>query len=232
MFDGIAKRYDLLNRLISLGVDQGWRKKTVGSLELGPGAHVLDLATGTADLAILIARTHIDCTVTGVDPSSKMLEVGAAKLVKSGLDQRVVLKQGIAEELPFDDDTFSGVTIAFGIRNVPDRERALSEMARVTRPGGKVAILELSEPKSGIMSHAARFHMHRVVPFLGSLISGAKEYRYLPRSIAAFPEPSVFAHMMEHAGLSVTAVTPLTLGVCHLYVGTVPEPHGPSEGAA
>lgn len=222
MFDAIAERYDLLNRLISLGVDQSWRRRTVASLELGEGdAKVLDLATGTADLALLIARTYPHCQVVGVDPSGNMLEIGRRKVHARGLDARIELVLGVAEELPFADDTFAGVTMAFGIRNVPDRPAALAEMVRVTRAGGRVCILELSEPKGGLLGHFARFHMHRVVPFLGALLSGATQYRYLPDSIRAFPSPDEFCEMMRAAGLSGVSAHPLTFGVCQLYVGAV-----------
>jgi demethylmenaquinone methyltransferase/2-methoxy-6-polyprenyl-1,4-benzoquinol methylase len=220
MFDAIAKRYDLLNRLISLGVDQRWRRRTVQNLNLGQdSAQVLDVATGTADLALLIARTHPNCRVVGLDPSVNMLEVARQKVNAQGLDSRVELVTGTAEALPFADHTFAGSTIAFGIRNVPDRPKALREMARVTRAGGRVCILELSEPRGGLLGHFARFHMHRVVPRLGALLSGAKQYRYLPNSIRAFPDRDTFCRMMEEAGLRVISAEPLTFGVCHLYVG-------------
>ncbi|RZO66474.1 MAG: bifunctional demethylmenaquinone methyltransferase/2-methoxy-6-polyprenyl-1,4-benzoquinol methylase UbiE [Sandaracinaceae bacterium] len=225
MFDAIADRYDLLNRIISLGVDQRWRRLTVSKLELGERPKVLDLATGTADLAIRIAQTHADAQVVGLDPSVNMLAIGRDKARADAVDGRVKLVEGDAQALPFDDDRFDGVTIAFGIRNVPDRARALAEMARVTRPGGRVAILELSEPRSGLLGPLARFHVHHVVPTLGGLLSGKKEYRYLQQSIAAFPPPETFAELMRSAGLDVLEVIPLTFGVCTLYVGT------PAEGS-
>jgi len=219
MFDGIAHRYDLVNRVISLGIDQSWRRKTVASLELKAGAHVLDLATGTGDLAIMVARTHPDVTVVGVDPSSKMLEVGQKKLVEGELTQRIELLVGDAQALQFPDRTFDGLCIAFGIRNVPDRLQGLREMARVTKAGGRVAILELSEPRGGVLGPLARFHVHSVVPAVGALLSGAKEYQYLQKSIAAFPPAAQFEALMTEAGLRIVSSTALTFGVCHLYVG-------------
>ncbi|MET0795233.1 MAG: bifunctional demethylmenaquinone methyltransferase/2-methoxy-6-polyprenyl-1,4-benzoquinol methylase UbiE [Polyangiaceae bacterium] len=218
MFDGIAARYDLVNRVISLGIDQSWRRKTVRALELGTAHRVLDLATGTADLAIQVAQTEPSVTVVGVDPSSKMLEVGRVKVSREQLASRVELLQGDAQALPFEDETFHSVCIAFGIRNVPDRALALREMARVTRKGGRIAILELSEPRSGILGALARFHIHTVVPYVGALLSGVKEYQYLQRSIAAFPPADEFAALMQSSNLNVLAVQPLTFGVCHLYV--------------
>src|SRR5215471_4226588 len=203
MFDRIADRYDLLNRILSLGIDQGWRHQAVTALRLGPSSRVLDLATGTADLAILEATTHPGCRVDGVDPSERMLDIGRKKIERAGLSSAVTLTLGNAEVLPFDAGSFDAVSIAFGIRNVPDRSRALREMARVTRAGGRVAILELSEPRGGLLGPFARFHVHSVVPWLGGLLSGSREYRYLQKSIAAFPPPEEFAATMTEAGLHV-----------------------------
>ena len=218
MFDRIASRYDALNRVISLGVDQGWRRRTVRALALGPEARVLDLATGTADLAIAIAKSQPHADVVGLDPSVGMLDVGRAKLARMGLDARISLVEGDAMALPFEADSFDGVSIAFGIRNVPDRPKALAEMARVTRPSGRVAILELGEPRGSVLGPLARFHVHRVVPTLGAWLSGAGEYRYLERSIAAFPPSEEFADVMRESGLDVISVQPLTFGVANLYV--------------
>lgn len=222
MFDRIASRYDLLNRLISLGIDQRWRRRTVSSLELSAGKRVLDLATGTADLAIMVANTEPGATVVGLDPSIEMMRVGKRKLVARALTDRVSLVTGDAQALPFEAGSFDGLCMAFGIRNVPDRELALREMVRVCRPGAKVAVLELSEPKSGIISGMARFHMHRVVPWLGGWLSGSREYRYLPQSIAEFPPAQVFADLMRNAGLKNVVAHSLSFGVCHLYVGERP----------
>lgn len=218
MFDRIAGRYDLLNRIISLGLDQRWRRKTVRALEIAEGERVLDLATGTADLALLIARLHPTVSVVGLDPSRGMLDVAERKLVAASLTERIKLVEGDAQALPFPDRHFDRVCMAFGIRNVPDRGRALAEMARVTRPGGRIAILELAEPRPGVLGSAARFHVHSVVPWLGSLLSGSREYRYLQRSIAAFPSASEFAQRMGASGLEVLACEPLTFGVATLYV--------------
>lgn len=220
MFDRIASRYDLLNRIISLGIDQRWRRRTVDALELRPGDTALDLATGTADLAILTARRREGTKVIGVDPSRNMLAVGDRKLAAMGLTERVSLRFGAAEKLDLEDQSVDGITMAFGIRNVVDRPAALREMARVTRPGRRVAILELSDPEGGALSAMARFHIHTVVPWVGSLLSGSKEYRYLHRSIAAFPRPAAFAEVMRESGLDVLSVQPMTFGVVCLYVAT------------
>lgn len=221
MFDAIAHRYDLLNRILSLGNDQRWRRLLVDALAVGPeGGEVLDLATGTADVAIQIAQRHPKCRVVGVDPSARMLDIGRAKVNTLQLGDRITLEQGTAEQLPFESGRFDGVCIAFGIRNVPDRERALAEMARVCKPNGRVAILELSEPGPGFFGACARVHVHHVVPWVGSLLSGAKEYRYLQKSIAAFPPATEFAQMMERSGLRVVELVSFIFGVAHLYVAT------------
>jgi demethylmenaquinone methyltransferase/2-methoxy-6-polyprenyl-1,4-benzoquinol methylase len=220
MFDQIAGRYDRMNRILSLGIDKRWRKRTVAALALPAGARVLDVATGTADLAIDIARRHPDATVIGLDPSRGMLAVGDTKLARRDLAGRVTLVVGDAQALPYEADSFDAATIAFGIRNVPDRALGLRELARVVRPGGRVAVLELAEPRHGLLGKAARFHVRHVVPRLGALLSGSREYRYLQTSIAAFPPAEEFAKIMVDAGLDVLAVTPLTFGSCTLYVAT------------
>lgn len=221
MFDGIAERYDLLNRVISLGVDQRWRQQTVAALQVSGRnePRILDLATGTGDLAILLAKQYPEARILGVDPSAKMMAVGKQKVQARGLQTRIEFIEGDAERLPLDNESCDGLTMAFGIRNVPNRARALEEMVRVLRPGSKAAILELSEPQGGVLGALGRFHMHRVVPFVGALLSGEREYRYLPQSIAAFPKPEAFAAMMREAGLQVSAIVPFTFGVCQLFVG-------------
>jgi demethylmenaquinone methyltransferase/2-methoxy-6-polyprenyl-1,4-benzoquinol methylase len=218
MFDRIAGRYDLLNRIISLGMDQAWRRTAVAALRLEPGARVLDLATGTGDLAFMIARRHPEVTVVGLDPSRGMLARAEEKARGLGLAERVSFVVGDAEAVPLDDASVDAVSMAFGIRNVPDRPRALREMARVTRPGGRVAILELGEPRRGVLGALARFHVHAVVPRLGALLSGAAEYAYLQRSIAAFPPADEFRGVMEGAGLRVLEVVPFAFGASNLFV--------------
>jgi len=219
MFDGIAKRYDLLNRINSLGMDHGWRRRTIAALDPQPGQRFLDLATGTADLAIELGRRHPETTVVGLDPSSKMLDVGRDKLKRGGLDERIDLIEGDAQALDAPDATFDGAMMAFGIRNVPDRAKALREMVRVLVPGGRAAILELSEPKGGPMAWMARLHVKFVVPVTGALISGPSEYAYLKSSIEAFPRPEAFAELMKASGFARVDIIPLTFGACVLYVG-------------
>jgi len=220
MFDGIAPRYDLLNRIMSLGNDRAWRRRAIQALALQPGDRVLDLATGTADLAIAVARLHPDTTVTGVDPSPNMMKLGQEKVAREGLAGRITLQMGDAQRLPFPDQSFNAICMGFGIRNVPDRPLALREMRRVTRPGGRIAILELSEPQKGLTAPLARFIIRSFVPWIGGLLSGSREYRYLQESIAAFPRPEAFSEMMRQAGLEVLEVVRLTMGACHVFVGT------------
>lgn len=220
MFDVIARRYDLVNRILSLGLDISWRRRAVRSLKLSAGARVLDVATGTADVALEVARQLHDAEVVGVDPSSGMLDVGRAKVADAELQNRVELRRGEAENLPFDDAFFDGVTIAWGIRNAADRHKALAEMARVTRPGGRVAILESLEAPGLLLGPMIRFYTRTVVPFVGGLVSRRRsEYRYLQTSIAAFPEPAEFHSMMRGVGLDVEVSKPLTFGACWLFVG-------------
>jgi demethylmenaquinone methyltransferase/2-methoxy-6-polyprenyl-1,4-benzoquinol methylase len=233
MFDRIAGRYDLVNRILSLGLDQRWRKRLVRSLGLdarsrargnatwyGERPRILDLATGTGDLAIAMARACEGATVLGVDPSPGMLAVAREKIAERGLAERIELAVGDAQQLPYANCELDAVTIAFGIRNVPDRPAALREMARVVRPGGRIAVLELGEPRRGVMGALARVHTRHIVPWLGALFSGKREYRYLQKSVAAFPPAEEFADMMRSSGLEVVEVVPLTFGVCNLYVAT------------
>ncbi len=218
MFDAIARRYDLLNRLMSLGKDRFWRKET--ARRLGSPRHVLDLATGTGDLALEVARLNPDARIIGLDPSEGMLEIGRRKAERMGFVGRIEYVKGDAQRLPFDSSSFDAVSMAFGIRNVPDRARALREIARVASPGAPVALLELTEPRGRGFSVVARLHVHWVVPILGALLSGSREYAYLSRSIAAFPPPSEFVQLAQRSGLLPVDVLPLSFGACHLFLFT------------
>ena len=220
MFDAIAERYDLLNTLMSFGLDRAWRRRTVKALRLSAGSRILDLATGTGAVAVEIVRQQPDATVVGLDPSPGMLDIGRQKLAEAGLSSRVDLRQGSAEQLPFDDDSFDGVTIAYGIRNVADRDAGLREMARVVRPGGRIAILEATEARGNPLAWGARLWVHHAIPRIGALLSGAKEYRYLQSSIAAFPSPADFARQMERNGLRMVRRKAMTLGANTLFVAT------------
>ncbi len=224
MFDRIASRYDLLNRVLSLGLDQGWRRALVEAVTGDGARRILDVATGTGDVAIELAKHRSDISVVGLDPSLAMLDEAPPKIDAAGLPSRIEMVEGDGCALPFADDDFDGACIAFGIRNVPDRPACLREMMRVTRPGGVVAVLELAEPSEGWLAPFARLHVRHVVPRIGAWISGDAEYRYLQSSIAAFPSPDDFAAIMRDAGLVSVGFERMSFGAAHLYVGTVPTP--------
>lgn len=229
MFDRIAQRYDTVNRVLSFGQDQRWRRRVVRELFgknaewFGEKPRVLDVATGTGDLAITIAKACPGATVIGLDPSPGMLAIAEQKIAKRDLASRISVVVGDAQELPFKNCEIDAATIAFGIRNVPDRAKGLRELARVVRPGGRIAVLELGEPQRGVMGAMARLHSHHLVPRIGGLLSGSREYKYLQKSVAAFPPPQEFAEMMRASGLDVIEVLPLTFGVCNLYIATPAE---------
>ncbi len=222
MFDRIASRYDVINLVASLGLDSAWRRVAAESLALedssGDRPRVLDIASGTGDMAIAIARSHPSVVVVGVDASPAMTAFGCDKVERAGLAARVRLGGGDAQELRFPDGSFDGAAIAFGIRNVPDRARALREMARVTKPGGRVAVLELGQPDRGLLGWLAGIHLRHVVPTIGGLVGRAAEYRYLRRSIQAFPPAAEFVRMMSGAGLEPLETRSLTFGACNLFL--------------
>ena len=216
MFDSIAPGYDRLNRLMSLGMDRGWRRRLVRALELtDDSGEVIDLATGTGDVAQTIITKHPNITVVGVDPSSEMLRVAEGKLDP----QKTRWYRGGAENLAFADDRFLGATMAFGLRNIPDRLKALQEMRRVVRPGHVVAVLELTQPRGHMFAALARFHVHHIVPRLGAMLSGPDAYAYLARSIAAFPPPGDIVELMTQAGIREARAEPLAFGSVHLFIG-------------
>ena len=222
MFDGIARRYDLLNRLTSLGLDQSWRAKLAATVAAGVprGGVVLDLATGTGDVALALADAAPTARVLGIDPSARMLEKAREKVLARVLADRVRLARGDAHHLSLQDGVVDGVSIAFGLRNVPDRARGLREMRRVTRPGGRLCVLELGTPRRGLLGPLARFHIDAVVPRLGAWLSGAREYRYLASSIEAFPPPDEVVAMLTAAGWRDAGFTAMAFDAAHLYVGT------------
>jgi len=220
MFDAIAPRYDFLNRVLSLGRDRSWRKQAVAALGLGPGSRVLDVACGTGDVLLAALYREPAASGVGLDPSRRMLQLAQHKAIQAGQSPRMEFCEGDALALPFPDRSFDATVIAFGIRNVPDRGLALTEMARVTRPGGRVVVLELSEPHSGALRHLARFYIRQLVPRIGGLLSSDAEYCYLKSSILDFPRPDQFAALMVRSGLRSVSVRPLTFGVCTLFVGS------------
>eukprot|EP00668_Euglena_longa_P033803 GGOE01043441.1.p3 GENE.GGOE01043441.1~~GGOE01043441.1.p3 ORF type:complete len:269 (-),score=63.09 GGOE01043441.1:123-929(-) len=225
MFDCIARRYDLINRVMALGMDQGWRATMVRALELSPGDTCLDLATGTADVALILARTLRKLggrgTVLGVDPSAKMLEEGRRKVQQANLTDLLTLQEGDAQELQLPDAHFDKVTMSFGIRNVEDRPRALREMRRVMKPvsSSRLVILEFADPEGGVLAFGARLFIRYGAPRIGALISGqVDEYMHLQNSIVAFPKPAAFAAMIEEAGFSVLRTQAFCFGSVCLYL--------------
>ncbi len=218
MFNRISRWYDFLNHLLSAGQDVIWRKKAVNQLLEEGGNLFLDVATGTGDVAFEILNQKPTAAVVGIDPAENMLKVAAQKSLKKG--KRLLLVKGEGEHLPFRDCTFDGITIAFGIRNVEDREKTLSEFYRVLKPGGTLVILEFSKPK-GILGKVYDLYFHRILPFLGWLFSKDREaYTYLPESVEAFPKPAEFAREIAGAGFKYVLMEPYTFGVCYCYKAT------------
>jgi demethylmenaquinone methyltransferase/2-methoxy-6-polyprenyl-1,4-benzoquinol methylase len=218
MFDNISPMYDLLNRLFSLGIDQGWRRKVVRLLGQEPVERLLDVATGTADLAILGSTKAQQ--VTGVDISEGMLQHGRVKVARKGLQERVVLQQADSEALPFTDASFDAVTVAFGVRNFEHLALGVREMVRVLRPNGRLFVLEFSKPEGTPMRQLFRFYFHRVMPLIGRTVSrDSAAYTYLPKSVDAFPEGPEFIRVLENAGLRECQARPLTGGIATLYTG-------------
>jgi len=220
MFDAIAPRYDLLNRLLSFGIDRRWRRYAVGLLQVPQDGLVLDIATGTGDVALEVAgRTPTSVRIVGADFTQGMLVHGLAKIGQSHHAGRIELVNAPCEQLPFGDARFDAVTIAFGIRNVVDRDAGLREMCRVLRPGGRVVILEFSNPKSRLFKAVYDFYFHRVLPMIGGLISRRSAYQYLPESVQAFPPRDTFMQMMTTAGFREVGCTDLTGGIATVYTG-------------
>ncbi len=218
MFDSIAPTYDRLNHLLSMQVDRSWRRKTVRMIAKNPPAEIIDVATGTGDLAIALAQKMPDARVTGVDISENMLAIGRRKVAEKGLGGRITLQAGDAEALDFPDCRFDCVTAAFGVRNFGDIGAGLREMCRVTRPGGECFVLEFSEPTVPLFSWAYRIYFHRILPGVGRIVSKDRgAYSYLPQSVGGFPAPEHFAEMLREAGFSEISRRRLTFGVAYVY---------------
>jgi demethylmenaquinone methyltransferase/2-methoxy-6-polyprenyl-1,4-benzoquinol methylase len=220
MFDAIAPRYDLLNAVLSFGVDRGWRRAAVRAALAKRPAHVLDVATGTADLALALKRARPEAEVTGVDFAASMLAVGRGKAARRALDVELVAADGTA--LPYPDGTFDAVTIAYGLRNFADVAAGLREFRRVLRPGGRLVVLEFPPPPKGPLGRLFRLYFTRVLPWVGARISGHPgAYRYLPASVMAFPAPEALAQEILAAGFDDVTWTPQTGGVSALHVADV-----------
>ncbi len=221
LFDRIAPRYDFLNRIISLGQDRGWRRQLCDRVPARPHLKLLDVATGTADVAILLCREcpNIDSAI-GVDLSQSMLEIGARKVRDAKLTSRLTLQIGDAQQLPFTDASFDVLTVSFGVRNFPDLDRALSEFRRVLKPCGSLLILESAMPASLGLKKVHGFYLNRILPILGLVFArDGAAYRYLGKTIQSFPYGTAFCERLAGHGFSPVSVTPLMAGAVCVYEG-------------
>ena len=220
MFNDIAKRYDFLNRFLSAGIDIGWRKKGLKQLVAIKPTTLLDVATGTADVAILASSMLNPEKIIGIDISDGMLEIGRQKIKKLSLENKIELINGDSEAIKFEDNSFDAVTVSFGVRNFQDLEKGLSEIKRVLKPGGKLMVLEFSKPKLPLVKAVYNFYMKLVTPNMGRLFSKNKNaYKYLDESIKKFPEGKNFINVLDKLGYKETYNKTLSLGICSIYCG-------------
>ncbi len=221
MFDRIAFRYDFLNRFLSAGIDVSWRKKAILHLKDIKPTYVLDVATGTGDVAIMTQKMLHTPKVTGIDISNGMLEIGRKKIEKLHLQEKINLVNGDSEKINFPDSSFDAITVAFGVRNFQNLEKGLQEMYRVLKPGGKLVVLEFSRPKNKLIRFAYNFYMNKLAPNFGNLFARNKDaYEYLNESAQRFPERDEFKKILEICGYKKTIIQPLTLGICCIYCGS------------
>jgi demethylmenaquinone methyltransferase/2-methoxy-6-polyprenyl-1,4-benzoquinol methylase len=220
MFASIARRYDLLNAILSLGCDRGWRRFAMAQIDGIPNGLILDLAAGTGKIALLAAKRNSASTVVGVDFCPQMLAVARDKVRAASLESRVKMLQGDALQLPFPDDTFDCITIGFALRNVTSVASLFSEMARVTKPGGKMVSLELTRPSARLLEPMHKLYIKVVIRCVGGIISGKwNAYTYLPRSILEFPSPQEVQKEMEAAGWCNVEIHRLTFGTATVQTG-------------
>jgi len=218
MFNNIAPKYDLLNHLLSAGIDKGWRKKVRKALAEDHPEIILDVATGTGDLAIELARLPLK-KIIGIDIAEDMLKIGRKKVDRRGLDQIITLEVGDSEAIRYRDNYFDAITVAFGVRNYENLEKGLREMYRVLKPGKKVAILEFSRPAAFPMKNLYQFYFNHILPNVGRMVSKDKSaYTYLPQSVARFPENKEFMETLRRVGYKNPSQERLTFGIATLYV--------------
>jgi len=221
MFNRIAPWYDFLNHFLSLGIDHSWRKQAVELLGKGPFPAILDLATGTADLALTVHRHFPESQITGVDIAAGMLDLGRKKIKRSNLSHQIVLLEGDSENLRFADEQFDAVTVAFGVRNFENLDRGLAEACRVLRPDGRFLVLEFSRPTHWLFAFFFNGYFQYVLPLIGRFTSkdpGA--YQYLYTSVQAFPSGEAFMAVLEKNGFRPIHCKTLTFGICTAYLAT------------
>ncbi len=220
MFDNISEKYDFLNHFLSMGIDVGWRKKVVKIIgEQNPDS-ILDIATGTGDLAIMMSELNAK-KIVGLDLSEGMLTVGKKKIATKKLDNLISMIQGDSENLPFNDNYFDAITVAFGVRNFENLDKGLSEILRVLKPKGKLVVLEFSKPQGYIMKPLYGFYSNYILPLLGKLISEDKSaYTYLPESVAAFPYGHAFDEILKNIGFKAIENQPVSFGIATIYAAS------------
>jgi demethylmenaquinone methyltransferase/2-methoxy-6-polyprenyl-1,4-benzoquinol methylase len=220
MFDNISHRYDFLNHFLSMGIDKGWRRKAIGFLKESNPKTILDVATGTGDFAIQALALNPD-KITGIDISEGMLDVGRKKLKERSLGNRIELIYGDSEKLPFQENNFDAVTVAFGVRNFENLEQGMKEIYRVLKPGGRVVVLEFSKPRTFPFKQVYHFYFTTILPRVGRLVSSDKAaYTYLPESVNAFPDGEDFLKILKDIGFKSTQCKGLTFGISSIYTGT------------
>jgi len=220
MFNQIAYRYDFLNHFLSAGIDKGWRKKAIKELGSVKPKTILDVATGTADMPVMMMKFLSPERIVGIDISEGMLDLGKQKIAKAGLQQSICLQKGDAEEIAFPDSSFDGITVSFGARNFQNLEKGISEIYRVLKPGGKLVILEFSRPEKGFFLPFYAVYLRFVAPRIGRVFSGnAEAYKYLNDSVNAFPEGNTFTGILDKAGYQQTRLRKLSMGICTIYTG-------------
>ena len=222
MFNDISPTYDRLNHILSLNVDRSWRRKAVLKLKKTvaetPNLKILDVACGTADSSVQIAKSIENAEISGIDISEKMLEIGKEKVKELGLDDRITFYMSYAESIDFQDNTFDAVFVAFGVRNFSDRLKGLSEIMRVLKPNGCLIILELSEPQNVIIRWLYNIYFRYILPLIGKCVSGnADAYRYLQKTVESFPMPEEFMEILKNVGYQDVKHKALSLGLCRIY---------------
>lgn len=223
MFDEIAGGYDKVNRFLSAGTDMGWRKKAIRLLQKDNPRFILDVATGTADMAILACKLLKPEKINGIDISIQMLEQGQKKIDKEQLGDKIQLQLGDSETINFAENTFDAVMVAFGVRNFENLEKGLAEMLRVLKPGGRLIVLEFSQPRRNLVKRFYKIYMNVIVPKLaGWFKQNRQAYVYLNESAHAFPDRNLFTDILKKQGYSNTNFKPLSLGICCIYSGTKP----------